>query len=88
MDGVDLLPYLKGEQQGHPHDQLFWHFRNVGALRQGPWKLVKTNSRNQAFELYNLADDQSETTDLAETQPERFARMKATWEAMVSKMSE
>ena len=87
-DGVDLLPYLLGKKDAPPHDQLFWHFRNVGALREGPWKLVKTNDRKEPFELYNLAEDQSEANNLALRQPDRFANMKTRWEAMARDFGE
>ena len=26
LDGVDLLPYLRGENAGAPHDVLYWRF--------------------------------------------------------------
>ena len=85
-DGVNLIPFLTGKRSGRPHDQLFWYFRGQGALRAGDWKLVKTRRPRNAFELYNLADDVGETTDLAETENRRLRRMKTTWEKMVSRM--
>jgi arylsulfatase A-like enzyme len=42
LDGVDLLPYLRGEKSGSPHTALYWRFGGSMAIRMGDWKLVKT----------------------------------------------
>ena len=40
LDGVNLLPYFKGENAAAPHDHLCWRFGTQWAIRQGDWKLV------------------------------------------------
>lgn len=42
LDGVNLLPYLRGENSGSPHAALYWRFGGSMAVRMGDWKLVKT----------------------------------------------
>lgn len=52
-------------------------------VRQGDWKLmtlVQPFDEND-FELYNLADDPGETTDLADAYPEKFSEMLELWRA-------
>ena len=44
------------------------------SLRDGDWKLLANAGLNR-FELYNVADDQGEKTDLAAREPERVKRM-------------
>ena len=44
-------------------------------LREGDWKIVGSGDL-KTFELYNLKDDPTETTDLATKVPERFANMR------------
>src|SRR5690606_34692417 len=44
IDGVNLLPYLKGEQKGLPHDYLFW--RNFDKSRFA----VRTADRKMIIE--------------------------------------
>jgi arylsulfatase A-like enzyme len=44
FDGVNLLPYLRGEKTDAPHDALYWRFGGSMAIRQGDWKLVKTTA--------------------------------------------
>jgi arylsulfatase A-like enzyme len=47
LDGVNLLPFLKGENQGQaqaqarPHETLYWRFGTEWAIRRGDWKLVQ-----------------------------------------------
>jgi len=41
LDGVDLVPYLRGEKTDDPHSALYWRFGAQLAIRQGDWKLVK-----------------------------------------------
>jgi arylsulfatase A-like enzyme len=67
VDGVNLLPFLKGEKQAPPHDVLLWRFGAQSAVRKGNWKLVQ---RGGSAELYDLAADLGEKTDLAAQKPE------------------
>ena len=72
LEGVNLLPYLRGESAGDPHENLFWRHRHGGwAIRSGDMKLVR-DVDGQEY-LYDLARDLSEKTDLAKekTRPRR-----------------
>jgi arylsulfatase A-like enzyme len=86
MDGVSLLPVLTGKKGQKEHDYLYFEFQELGgrqALRQGPWKLVHMNIRNEnaRLELYNLEEDPGETQDLSLAHPERVAALKALMDA-------
>jgi arylsulfatase A-like enzyme len=80
LDGVNLLPYLKGENTGRPHDALYWRFGEQWAIRDGDWKLVASRIDANKPRLINLADDISEANDLIEKEPEQAARLKAKWD--------
>jgi arylsulfatase A-like enzyme len=41
LDGVDLIPYLRGDKATAPHDALYWRFGGQWAIRMGDWKLAK-----------------------------------------------
>jgi arylsulfatase A-like enzyme len=63
LDGVDLLPYLKGTKQGNPHDALFWRKLEKSAVRIGDNKLIRLDEYGTV--LYNLKNDLGETQDLS-----------------------
>ncbi len=92
LDGVNLLPFLKGERSGTPHDALYWRFGKQMAIRAGDYKLVRydsnadtlTGKSNQpitAAMLYNLATDIGETTDLAAAMPEKVKELQSQGDA-------
>jgi arylsulfatase A-like enzyme len=76
IDGVNLLPFIKGEATGRPHDTLFWRTDTYKVWREGDWKLQVTELPKQDW-LYNLAVDPGEKNNLATKEPERLAAMKA-----------
>lgn len=81
-DGESLLPILtEGKQIAR--DELFWHYPHYhgsawkpgSALRKGDWKLV-VHYENNRTELFNLAEDPSETTDIAAENPKKVKELK------------
>ncbi len=89
LDGVNLLPFLLGQTTTPPHSSLFWRTDSAGgddvqpnprAVRQGDWKAVKP-SRDSTWELYNLASDVGETTNLADANPDIVQRLVAAFDA-------
>jgi arylsulfatase A-like enzyme len=84
LDGVNLLPYLTGKDDGRPHQTLYWRFGKQWAVRDGDWKLVGGNGGDLNGELYNLTEDISESKNLASENPEKFTELKelyAKWDA-------
>ena len=92
VEGVNLVPYLKGENDGAPHETLFWRQGGKTALRHGHWKLVRMGKRKTAgkamWELYDLSKDISEANNLAAAEPEQLARLIKIWEELNGEMSE
>ncbi|MEK6259001.1 MAG: sulfatase-like hydrolase/transferase [Planctomycetota bacterium] len=68
LDGVNLVPYLRGEKSGAPHETLYWRFIDHAAIRHGKWKL--TMPKNEPEGLYDLSTDISESKDLTAVRPE------------------
>jgi arylsulfatase B len=77
MDGVDLLPFVRGAASEQPHESLFWRQGPNWAVRQGDWKLIHAAGRNW---LYNLADDLGEVNNIAEQHPDIIRRLSASYE--------
>ncbi len=92
VEGVNLIPYLTGEDKGRPHETLFWRQGGKTAMRHGDWKLVRmggrVNPKKAKWELYNLATDLAETKNVAEDNPDRLAEMINKWETLNSEMSD
>lgn len=78
FDGVNLLPYLKGEKSDAPHQALFWRFGPQRAVRSGNWKLVEAGEGPQ---LFNLQEDIGEQTDVAAKHPEKLQELEALYVA-------
>jgi len=79
VDGVDLMPFLRGERTGVPHEILYWKIKSSVALRRNEWKLVRLAPEWKP-QLYHLSDDIGETRDLAEARPEIVEQLQAAWE--------
>lgn len=88
IDGVNLLPYLTGEQAGSPHEMLFWRSVNKLAIRSGDWKAVKNPQRGESddWQLYNLRADISEQDNLISQYPDKLQELIARWEKMNTEM--
>ncbi len=74
LDGVNLLPYLKGEIKTPPHDALYWRWIAQSAIREGNWKLLRGGDREY---LYDLGIDLEEKHNLAAQHPDIAARLRA-----------
>ncbi len=81
IDGVSLAPVLKGgEIKNRP---LFWHYPHYGnqggepssIIMEGDWKLIYYHEDGHD-ELYNLAQDIGEQTDLRTQESKRAKKMK------------
>jgi len=93
IDGQDIWPMLTQQARSPHDAILSVQSPARAALRVGDWKLLHFAAGNttpqkarakkrgqpttERIELYNLATDISETTNLADKEPERVATMKA-----------
>jgi uncharacterized sulfatase len=59
LDGVNLVPYLRGQKTGSPHDALYWRWRSQAAVRDERWKLILLGP-DQKF-LFDLDSPEAET---------------------------
>ncbi|HEX3870311.1 MAG TPA: sulfatase-like hydrolase/transferase [Pirellulales bacterium] len=80
LDGVDLMPYLAGENKGRPHEDFFWRIDGMWAIRHADWKLV-LGKPDATVELFNLATDPNEEHDLASSEPSKVAELQKLWDA-------
>ncbi|MEM9080604.1 MAG: sulfatase-like hydrolase/transferase [Verrucomicrobiota bacterium] len=77
LDGLNLLPLLLQETTTLPPRSLYWLWNtkpSKWALRHGDWKIVKSGKgepKLRDWQLFNLKNDPSETTNLAKTHPHK-----------------
>lgn len=75
LDGISYLPTLLGDGRQPTHDYLYWEFYEQGgkqAVLRGNWKAVRLGvheNRDGPLELYDLATDEAESTNLADSFP-------------------
>ena len=77
LDGVNLLPYLRGENAGAPHECLFWRYGVQSAVRKGDYKLVQVD---QDRALFNLSDDIIENVNLLKREPDKVKELQAEFD--------
>ena len=75
VDGVDLVPFVRGEREGVPHRELFWREGHYQVALIDGWKL-QVSERPGTTWLFDLNHDPTEQTNLAEQEPARVAAMR------------
>jgi len=84
LDGRNLLPLLVGDWGAVADRALFWRSGTQGAVRKGDWKAILAG---EEWLLFDLAADPGERRNLAVSEPERLAGLKADYQAWSSSMS-
>jgi len=83
IDGVDLLPYIRKETSGAPHETLFWREGHQQTVLHQGWKLIRAEQPHlpqpapMAKWLFNLAVDPTEQNNLAAQNSEKLAELEA-----------
>jgi arylsulfatase A-like enzyme len=101
VDGINLLPYVKGQKKEPPHPALYWRFGAQMAIRMGDWKLVKAPDGNAGelrrrrgdadttgAQLFNLASDMGEKNNLAGQKPDKVKTLEAAWKKWNAELQE
>lgn len=92
LDAVSLLPILRGDRLEEPRDLYFvrreggpdYGGKSYEALIRGEWKLLQ-NDPYRPRELYHLASDPDETTNLADQNPRKFRELSEALQAQIQK---
>jgi len=78
VEGLSLVPIFEGKQRaGHP--SLWWEFAGNRAVREGNWKLC-WDKKVREWELYQLAEDRTETHNLAAWHPGKVQALSQSWQ--------
>ena len=83
LRGKSMLPYLQGKTDRVRGDgeALGWELGGRKALRKGDWKIVFANAPwgTNDWELYNVAEDRTESRNLAATNPQKLGELLVAW---------
>ncbi len=77
LEGRSLVPAFADKPLGR---DLFWEHEGNRAVRSGDWKLVAKGPAAK-WELYDIAADRTESTNLAAKHPARVKDLSRKWEA-------
>jgi arylsulfatase len=86
MDGTSLVPVLASEATAHERGGQLLEMAGHRGYYEGDWEIVTRHVALTPFgahewELYDLANDRTETRNLAAEHPEKVAELAAAWEA-------
>lgn len=92
-DSFSLMSLLSGETEPVREHAVSASIRGVPGVRLGQWKYIpasgsggwgKGGDQSQPIQLYNLADDISESNNLAAKMPDRVEEMKSLLEKLIT----
>lgn len=84
FEGKNLIPFLKGEQNGVPHEYIFFRQRDNAiwaVIDHNGNKLLRPKWDSENLELYRLGSDAGEQDNLFTQLPEEAQRLKAAYDA-------
>lgn len=81
--GISLMPVLRGKINDRK-GPIFWQWNKGKAVRYGDYKLVSGN--NGPWELYHMAVDKTETTNLANREPEMADELANLYEKWIDQI--
>lgn len=77
LDGIDMWPTI-AQGKPSPRTEIVYNVEPYRAgVREGDWKLVWRTPLPEAVELYDIATDPGEKTNVAAAHPEKVAALKA-----------
>jgi arylsulfatase A-like enzyme len=86
LDGLDMWSML-GEGNPSPRTEVIYNIEPMtAAARQEDWKLVWKTALPQKVELFDLSKDRSETTNVADQNPEIVLKLQARITEFASQM--
>lgn len=87
LEGKNLLPLWRKETQSlrTEEEAIFWEHEDHSAMRQGKWKIVRSNLQEN-WQLHNMSVDRTELIDLAPAHPKRVEKMAQQWQAWANRI--
>jgi uncharacterized sulfatase len=75
LDGVNLLPFLTGENKAAPHETLYWRWMSQAAIQEFPYKLIVLGDRERLLFDITAPEGENIERNLIKSHPEIAARL-------------
>ncbi len=88
IDGLNVWDTI-AEGKPSPRTEIIYNVEPFrGAVRQGDWKIIWRTLLPSSVDLYNIAEDPSETKNLADANPEKVAALKLRLDALAKEAAQ
>lgn len=87
LDGLDVWETIRDGKPSPRNEVVYNVDPFMGAVRQGDWKLVWLSLLPPSTELFNLAEDPSEKTNLAEKNPDKVKALEGRIVELAAQMT-
>ncbi len=86
LDGVNLTPFVTGENKSVPHDTLYWRWGSQAAILELPYKLIALGERERLLFDLNKPDGENIARNLIQQRPEIAARLETKLKAWAANL--
>ncbi len=81
LDGVNLVPFVTGENKSAPHEALYWRWGSQAAILEMPYKLIALGDRERLLFDITRPDGENIARNLIKQHPDIAARLEAKLKA-------
>lgn len=81
LDGMNLLPFLTGQNRAAPHDALYWRWRSQAAVLEFPWKLIQLGNHEEFLFDVTQPDGELAINNRLEEHPQVASRLQTRLKA-------
>ncbi|WP_395736699.1 sulfatase-like hydrolase/transferase [Prosthecobacter sp.] len=84
LDGVNLMPFLTGQNKAAPHEAIYWRWLSQAAIQEHPWKLIQLGEHERMLFDITTPEGEDLSRNLIKEKPEVAARLQtrlASWAA-------
>jgi arylsulfatase A-like enzyme len=85
LEGKSLRPIFEGRER-EAHEAIYWEHEGNRAIRQGRWKLVSRYEGGNAWELYDMDADRTETRNLAAANTAKVKALSSLWDGWAARV--
>lgn len=77
LDGINLLPYMTGQNKAAPHDAIYWRWRSQAAVLEFPWKLIQLGNQDKFLFDVTQPDGELAANNRLASHPQIVSRLEA-----------